>query len=416
VSLLRIGVDASCWANGRGYGRFTREILRLLPTLASADEFVCFVDPVVAEQFDLKRDNVRLVRVEQSVAPSRAASAEGYRSVPDMLRFSRAVSRARLDVFFSPSVYTYFPLPPGLPAVVTVHDAIAERFPRLTLPSRRAELFWRAKVKLAIWQAKLVLTVSEYSARDLTTVLKVAPRRVRVATEAPSAAYRPSESAVVIAAAKARIGLPKDARYFVYVGGFNPHKRLDVVVKAHAALAAELGAAAPHLVLVGAADRDGFHKDLASLHHEIDAAGAKHLVHWPGFLSDEELRHIHSGSLGLVLVSECEGFGLPAVEAAACGTAVVATVESPLPQLLAGGGFFVRPGDENALLNALRQLATDEPNRLLMAGRARERANALTWPRSAHAVLAALREAGNDVRPVPVARGRRALQSVEIAG
>ena len=74
-------------------------------------------------------------------------------------------------MFFSPSVYTYFPLPPGLRAVVCVHDCIAERFPELTLPSRRARLFWSAKVKLALWQARLVLTVSPYSARDLERVL-----------------------------------------------------------------------------------------------------------------------------------------------------------------------------------------------------------------------------------------------------
>ncbi len=392
---MRVGVDACCWANGRGYGRFTREVLSSLAKLAPDDELVCFVDPWLAPRFDLEGSNVRTVTVAQHASPTEAASASGHRSIGDMFRFTRAVAREQLDVFFSPSVYTFFPLPPRLPAVVTIHDAIAERFPELTLPSRRARLFWRSKVRLAIWQSRLVLTVSDYSARELVSVLGIPKRRLRVALEAPAEAYRPSASPAEVAVAAGRIGLPAGARWFVYVGGFNPHKRVDLLVRAHGALVAELGEAAPHLVLVGAADRDSFHKDLESIRHEIEKAGTSHLVVWAGFLPDEELRHIHSGALALVLASECEGFGLPAIEAAACGTPVIATLESPLPDLLAGGGIFVAPGNEASLLAGLRQMATDETSRRAMALRARERADELTWTRSARAVLGALYEAAD---------------------
>ena len=85
-------------------------------------------------------------------------------------------------------------------------------------------------------------------------------------------------------------------------------------------------------------------------------------------------------------------FGLPAVEAAACGTPVVATTESPLPQLLAGGGLFVAPGDLEGLTGALQTMANDEPARRAMGERARARATELTWDRCARAVLSALKE------------------------
>ncbi|HEY0304811.1 MAG TPA: glycosyltransferase family 1 protein [Longimicrobiales bacterium] len=400
---MRIGIDACCWANNRGYGRFTRELLRALVAQAPEDEFVCFVDPALAARFDLKGANVRVVVVPQRTAPTDAATSDGHRSVGDMVRFTRAVAREPLDVFFSPSVYTYFPLPPGLPALVTVHDAIAERFPKLTLPTPQARLFWRLKVRLAIWQSRLVLTVSDYSALELQRVLKVPRNRLRVSLEAPAAAYRPSNPADIGGAA-ARVGLPAGARWFVYVGGFNPHKRVDQLVRAHGEIARQMKDP-PHLVLVGAPDRDGFHKDVDSIRREIEQAGTGHLVHWPGFLADEELRHIHSGALALVLPSESEGFGLPAVEAAACGTAVVATTESPLPQLLAGGGEFVQPGDVAGLAAALQRIAMDEPRRTVMAANARERASRLDWARSANATLNALREAaGRRPRPLtPIA-------------
>ncbi|HUR28909.1 MAG TPA: glycosyltransferase, partial [Planctomycetota bacterium] len=209
---LSIGVDATCWANARGYGRFTREICGAMVSEGARHRFTFFADERAAACFELRAPNVRLVTVAQSVSPTRAAAADGNRSVLDMLRLTRAVRRERLDVFFCPSVYTYFPLPPGLRAVVTIHDAIAERFPELTLPSRKARLFWRAKVRLALAQARLVLTVSDYSARELAEVLHVAPARLRVSLEAPPRDYAPSERASDVAAAAARVGLVDGAR------------------------------------------------------------------------------------------------------------------------------------------------------------------------------------------------------------
>jgi glycosyltransferase involved in cell wall biosynthesis len=391
---MRVGVDASCWANGRGYGRYTRELLTALLALDPEDEFVFFVDPLAEGRLTLEAPNLRRVRVRQSAAPTEAASAEGSRSPVDMLRLTRAVWRERLDVFFSPSVYTYFPLPPGRRALVCIHDAIADRFPELTLPTPRARLFWRAKMRLAILQARLILTVSDFARREIQEVLGVPERRIRVAVEAPSGAYRPSPPPEVAAAA-ARHALPPGARWLVYVGGFAPHKHVDLIVRAHAAVARECGggAAAPHLLLVGVTSGDVFHGDLPRIRRTIAETGVEHLVHWTGFVPDDELRHLHSGALALLLPSASEGFGLPAVEAAACGTPVVATTSSPLPQLLEGGGWFVPPGDLAALTSALRQVLADEPQRRARGARARQRAGELSWERCAREALAALKEA-----------------------
>ena len=94
---MRIGVDATCWANGRGYGRFAREMLRAMVALAPDDEFICFLDPLSADRFDLRAPNVRAVRVAGIVPPAVAAAADGSRSAVDMLRLSRAVGRERPD-------------------------------------------------------------------------------------------------------------------------------------------------------------------------------------------------------------------------------------------------------------------------------------------------------------------------------
>jgi len=390
---MRIGVDATCWANERGYGRFTRELCSAMARRAPGDEFVFFADQRAAECFDLEGSNVTMQRVELDESPTQAASAHRHRSPFDMLKMTRAVKAVPLDVFFSPSVYTYFPVPRGLRTVVTIHDVIAERFPHLTLPSRKARLFWKAKVRFALWQANLVLTVSEFSRRDIARVLGVPLERIHVTMEAPAKSYRPS-TADEIACARRRLELPDGLPWFVYVGGFNPHKNVDRLVGAIADMRTELGPErAPRLLLVGTIDGDVFHGDQARIHETIRACGCEDLVRWLGFVGDDELRHLHSGARALVLPSQCEGFGLPAVEAAACGTPVIATRESPLPELLKGGGVFIDPTDSGQLLGALRELATDDAKRAALGRVALERARSLDWTTGADAALTALREA-----------------------
>jgi alpha-1,3-rhamnosyl/mannosyltransferase len=335
------------------------------------------------------------------VAPTLAAASGSSRSPVDMLRLTAAVRRERLDAFFSPSVYGFFPLPPGLPAVVAVHDAIAERFPALTLPTRRDRLFWRMKVRLALRQASLVLTVSEYARAEIVRHLGIDPTDIRVTLEGVSAEYRPSADAAAIRTAATHVGVAAGTRWLMYVGGFNPHKRVDLLVRAHAAVAKRHPSAPLALVLAGPQE-EGFHQDLAGIRAAIAECGTGDLVRWAGYLEDDELRHLHSGAVALVLPSESEGFGLPAVEAASCGAPVIATTSSPLPQILEGGGIFVPPGDLPALEQAIERLATNEDERRAMGRRALERARLLSWPKSAEVALDALHD-------VAARRHRRAV-------
>lgn len=415
---LRVGVDASSLANPRGYGRFTRELLSALfaqPQHAArrdADrhdaerrdaerrdaQWLLFTDArahtqadALATQARAAGTRVEVIEVAQGVSPTVAAAADGNRSPVDMLRFTRAVSKANVDVFFSPTVYTYFPLPPGVRLLACFHDTIAEDYPALTLPSARARLFWRAKTKLALAQAKLVLTVSDFSARRLQAVYRIAPERLRVAVEAPSKEYYPAahEAARIVETAS-RYGIPLGMPWLIYVGGFNPHKHVDVLAGAHARVVQETGSAV-QLVLVGPVD-DVFHGSLPAIRARIAQERTTELVTFAGFVPDEALRYLLAGAVALALPSECEGFGLPAVEAAACGTPVVATQNSPLPELLAGGGHFVAPRDEVALAAAMRRLLEDAPHRAACAAGALAAAQRLDWSVTADITWKAIRD------------------------
>jgi alpha-1,3-rhamnosyl/mannosyltransferase len=163
------------------------------------------------------------------------------------------------------------------------------------------------------------------------------------------------------------------------------------------------GVPVPHLVLVGTTSADNFHGVGSGITEAIAECGTSEFVKWTGFLPDAELRHLLTGTRALLLPSENEGFGLPAVEAAACGAPVVATTASPLPQLLEGGGFFIAPGDVEGMVASMRALL-DDGERERRGRIALERAGRLTWRASARATLAALHDAvalARRATPVP---------------
>ena len=172
-----VGVDATCWLNRRGFGRFARNVVTRLVEREPQTRFVLYVDEATAAQAELPEGAVeRLVPLSET--PTEAAAAGSSRRLRDLLRLTRAVRADRPDAFFFPSVYTYFPVP-GVPAVVGVHDAIADELPELTLPTRRERLVWNAKEQLAIRTAAAVFTVSDASRQALVLALRARPRRAR---------------------------------------------------------------------------------------------------------------------------------------------------------------------------------------------------------------------------------------------
>ena len=153
---MRIGIDAACWSNQRGFGRFTRELLKALLKLDKENEYLFFVDPET-DKMDNFPTGVSRICLDISEAPSKAASSSGNRSLKDIWKAAKTVSRERLDFFFYPSVYTYFPVFTHAKKIVVVHDVIAEKYPELFFSNGTNRTLWNLKVWLAIKQADLLM-------------------------------------------------------------------------------------------------------------------------------------------------------------------------------------------------------------------------------------------------------------------
>ena len=134
---MKIGIDASCWANQRGYGRYTRELLRTLLSSDKRNEYRMFLDKETALLSTDLPEGVEQVVVGTAEAATQAASASGRRSIKDLWAMRQAVHQhgQDLDVFYFPSVYTYFPVKTKAKVIVTIHDTTAERYPHLIFPN-----------------------------------------------------------------------------------------------------------------------------------------------------------------------------------------------------------------------------------------------------------------------------------------
>ncbi|CAN5595838.1 glycosyltransferase family 1 protein [soil metagenome] len=378
---MRVGVDAACWSNKRGYGRFTRGLLNAFVELNTKHELVFFVDSQTAGDGDLP-SNVRTVVVNTGDRPTDAASASDSRSIRDLLAMTRAVAGQSLDAFFFPSVYTYFPAITTGKIILGVHDVIAEDYPDLVFPDKKHRRLWALKGWLAHKQAHYIMTVSEHAKKGIVRHFGHNQDRVFVIDEAPDPVFTTLPLDKVDRAVLSRFGLAVDSRFLIYIGGINPHKNLPMLVQSLAEIRTKPGMQDVKLVVVGDL-KDGFTPGVSELKAKIAELHQDDAVIFTGFVKDEEVIHLLNVAQALVLPSMAEGFGLPAVEGAACGIPIIATQNSPLPDLLQGGGIFIDPNSVTELTSALVVMLSDPARRDEMARVATGKAQQLTWQRSA---------------------------------
>ncbi len=238
----------------------------------------------------------------------------------------------------------------------------------------------RAGVRLdaaAATRAAAVLTPSATVARDVVAQLGVPAEDVAVVPlGVDHARFRP-------------VGGPRPlaAPYVLFVGSEHPRKEVPTLLRAFALLKASGRFGALKLVKVGDAGDDEA-PFAAEARRVLRETGLEGEVVFTGRVSDEELPRWYAHAEALAFASRAEGFGLPAVEAMACGCPVVASTEGSLPEVVGDAGLLVPAGEPGALATALEELLTDPATRLELSVRGRARARELSWERTARETLA----------------------------
>jgi glycosyltransferase involved in cell wall biosynthesis len=378
---MRVGIDATAWANRRGFGRFTRNSVRRLVALDKDIDWILYTSGGV--NGDPLPPGAEVRALGSSRGPR---SAERSRRLGALLDSGWEVSRERLDAFLFPSVYSYFPVV-GVPTVVGVHDLIADEFPHLTLPTRRSRTMWRLKETAAVRRAARVFTVSVASRSAVAARFGIPSSRLTVVPEAPDPAFhrRDPESRRV---ALEPLGL-NDGDYLLYAGGISPHKDVETLLEAYS----RLGNGAPPLVIVGDLDDDTYMSAGASIRERIAELRLQERVLLPGYVADDALACLYSGALAVVNTSLAEGFGLPAVEAAACGAPLVLSDLAPHRETLDCAALFFEPGDRGGLHSKLERVLADSELRREMGRTAARSVGRLTWDATAAKLRSVVTEA-----------------------
>ena len=383
---MRVGVDAMSWVNRRGYGRFARNALARLVESDGESTYVFVIDDETARVSALpEQAEVRAVALRR--APTEAAGADSQRPLTDLLRLSRAVAHEKLDVFLFPSVYTWFPVL-RTPTVVGVHDLIADERPELTLPGRADRARWRLKRKLAIRRAERIFTVSETSRGVVSRYLGVPPEGIAVVPEAPDPVFGPRAKGDVERALRP-LGLFAGTGFLLYAGGISPHKDLETLLDAFSSLPEP----APRLVLAGALEDETYLSSAATVRRRIAELGLAERVVLTGHVPDETLACLYAAALAFVSPSLSEGFGLPAVEAAASGTAVVLSDIPAHRETLGNAALYFTVGDAGALAERLRHVIGDDTVRMQLGEAAKQQVAGLSWDAAAAALRTVLAEA-----------------------
>ena len=389
---MRIGFDGSCLSNRRGFGRFSRLLLESLARCPGKHQLVVVIDRPSEPAVRIPEGCDRVV-VDVGNAPSAAASARGRRRFGDMLAMGRAVARARLDLMYFPATYTFFPVWNVPRLVVTMHDTLALAHPGLVFPTRGGRLAWLLKEHAAVRMSDRIVTVSETSRRDLQAWFRLPANRLHVITEGPAPIFRPEAESPRAETVLRRLAIPSGARYLLYVGGLSPHKNLPRLIEAFSRIKAT------NLLLVVVGDfKDVFHTHVAEVQSAIASAGLKDRVLLPGFVPDAELVYLYSRAYALVQPSLMEGFGLPAVEAMACGTPVFSSRAGSLPEVVGDAGLFFDPTDVASMAATISQALADTRLRDDLACRALDRAGLFTWVRAAQSLLECFSELDSSSR------------------
>ena len=282
----------------------------------------------------------------------------------------RAARRDRLDL-----LHVTYTLPPALPCrtVVTVHDISYLILPETFSP--RDRLLLSLAVPLSMRRADRVLTVSEHARGDILKRYRLDPAKVVAIPNGLEARFRPERDAARIAAIRQHYRLP-DA-YLLAVGNLQPRKNLRRLIEAFAALRRD-GRITAKLVLVG--------KTLwreSEIFAAIQGYGLETEVIATGYVPEDDLPAIYSAAAAFVYPSLYEGFGLPPLEAMACGTPVVTSNTSSLPEVVGDAALTVEPTATGDLARAIGRVLSDDTLRQDLITRGIARARLFSWERAA---------------------------------
>jgi len=292
-----------------------------------------------------------------------------------------ALAGSRIDLFHAPTFYDH-PLIGGR-MVVTVHDLILKRFPEY-LPGIARKAYYRLMTESAVRRAARIITVSDFTRRDMIEVWESSAPRLRAIPNGVSESFQPVEDREELARVRARYQLPE--RFILYVGTCKRHKNLPGLLDAYGGLPPHVRAGFP-LVLLARPD-----PRYPEVNRMIEQRNIGANVRWHWDIPDRDLLAFYSLAHFLALLSFYEGFGFPVLEAMACGTPSLTAPGGSLEEVGGDAALYANPHDTDDIRAGLLRLIEDERLRNQLSAKGLQRAKQFSWERAASEVAQVYRE------------------------
>jgi glycosyltransferase involved in cell wall biosynthesis len=353
-----------------GIGRYAASLARaMVPLLGDGQELLLLCQSGEGNASKLKHGAKQRVLVVE--VPSSPFALSQQWTVPSALR------RCAASLYHSP--YYLMPYRPGVPTVVTIYDLIPLLLPKHFALATR--VLFRVLTRMAIGAAGHIAVISEATRRDLLARYRLPAEKVTVIPLAVAPGFQPQPREMVRTLC-ARLDIA--GRYVLYVGTDKPHKNLRRLLEAWARLQPT------GLPLVLAGFRNHGYPKLRRLVEELALDG---VVRFLGPVAEEDLPALYSGALVFAFPSEYEGFGLPVLEAMACGVPVLTTTASSLPEVAGDAAVLVDAYEVEALARGLGELLGREELRRYLVEKGLRRAKEFSWERCARETLRVYRQA-----------------------
>ena len=360
---MRIAIDARK-LHDFGIGTYIRNVLEGLARIDQQTEYVVLCRPEDVDMASELGANFRAI----------AETARPY-SFGEQIWIPVSLARERAHLVHEP--HYVLPVATRCRAVVTIHDCIHLMFPQY-LPGRLAHLYARASMWSAAKKSDRILTVSEASKRDILHFFDVAPDKVTVIYNAIDERFLGPPDTERMDLVRQRFQL--DHPFVLYVGNIKPHKNLERLMDAFARVRAG-GLEDLRLVIIG----DELSK-YPPLRQSVHRHHLEKYVRFFGFQRYETLAAFYRLARVFAFPSLYEGFGLPPLEAMACGTPVVTSNVSSLPEVAGGAALLVDPHDVESIADGLRQAVSDRAVRADLIAKGFERARQFSWTESVAAI------------------------------
>lgn len=374
---MHIGIDAhAIGAQQGGNETYIRNLIRALAEVDNRNRYTIYLAKAAAaaewrDGFARQFSNFEIRLLPEPTPLVR---------VPLALAFE--LRRRPVDV-----LHVQYTAPPFCPApvVATIHDLAFEHLPETF--TRRGSLQLKLTVRRTARQAARIATVSEYSRQDLLRTYKLAPEKVAVTYNGIESHFTPQPTSPnEVDEVRQRFGIKRE--FLLAVGSLQPRKNLIRLIRAYAKLRGENSAFAPQLVIVG---RKLWLAD--EIFAEVRRQRWADDVILTGYATDEDLPKLYRAATAFAYPSLFEGFGLPPVEAMACGTPVITSNNSSLPEVVGAAALLIDACDERALSDALLRIVNDQPLRARLREQGIEQAQKFTWREAAEKTLQLYREA-----------------------